>query len=53
MSLFLLLHQQTNCGVQKSKILKLYRFLRTLVALYRIFMIHFHAVEADSSQTSH
>ena len=33
--------------------LKLYRYLRTLVALYRILMIHFQAVEADSSQTSH
>ena len=53
MSLILLLYQQTNCGVQKSKMLKLYRFLRTLVALYRILMIHFQAVEADSSQTSH
>ena len=31
---------------------KLYHFLRTLVAIYRILMIHFQAVEADSSLKS-
>ena len=38
---------------KKIKILKLYRFLRTLAALYRILMIHFQAAEADSSQAFH
>ena len=37
----------------KSKMLKLYRYLRTLVALYRILIIHFQTVKDDSSQTSH
>ena len=37
----------------KSEMLNLYRFLIALAALDRILMIHFQAVEADSSQTSH